>query len=85
MAVTSVVTTEIFKNRADLDRYSCLMCGNLLHDPVQLCCGHRLCLSCADRLVASETGAAPLKCPAEGCDEDIDDEDGAYVNVFCKT
>ena len=71
------VTREIFKNEADFDRYSCLTCRNLLHDPVQLGCGHRLCRSCADRLVAS--GTTVLKCPAEDCDEDVNEEDGAYV------
>ena len=77
VTVHTEVASEIFKHRGDLDRYSCLICGNLLHDPVQLGCGHRLCRSCADRLIASK--ATVLKCPAQDCGEDIDDEDGAYV------
>ena len=83
MAVTSLhreVATKIFKNRDYLDRYSCLICSNLLHDPVQLGCGHRLCRSCADRLVASK--ATVLKCPAQDCGEEIADEDGAYVCIL---
>lgn len=74
------VPRQIFKNEVEFDRYSCSMCGNLLQDPVQLGCGHRLCRSCADRLVASETIA--LKCPAGDCDEDVTEEDGAYVMQF---
>ena len=73
------VTSEIFKNRADFDRYSCSLCGDLLQDPVQLGCGHRLCRCCADRLVASKETTLTLKCPAEDCNEEVDDEDGAYV------
>lgn len=81
--MASTVTSSIFKNTADFDRYSCWKCRHLLQDPVQLACGHRLCRSCADKLVASRTespSGTSLKCPAEDYSEDIADEDGAYVN-----
>lgn len=82
--MSSTVTRSIFKNTADFDRYSCWKCRHLLQDPVQLACGHRLCQPCADKLVASSgtesLGEIVLKCSAEDCNEDIVDEDGAYVN-----
>ena len=76
MALNTEVTCKIFKDGTDFGRYSCLKCGHLLADPVQLGCGHRLCRSCADKLIANQTTP---KCPDAKCNEDIDDEDGAYV------
>ena len=82
--MTSTVTSSIFKNTADFDRYSCWKCSHLLQNPVQLACGHRLCRPCAEELVASagteSLSETSLKCPAQDCNEDIVDEDGAYVN-----
>ena len=76
--------SQIFKNRADFDRYSCSKGGHLLVEPVQLSCGHRLCRACADELIASEVKSATTRvtCPAQDCNEEIDDEDGAYVNYI---
>ena len=74
-----VVTSDVFKNKEDYGRFSCLLCNHLLQDPVQLGCGHRLCRACAEKLIASKS-QSDLKCPDEECGEPIDDtEDGAYV------
>ena len=75
------VTAEIFKNSGDFDRYSCLSCSGLLNDPVQLACGHRMCKSCAEDLVATakKVEIAP-KCPDTDCNEELSDEGGAYVS-----
>ena len=75
----SKVPKKIFKNSDSFDRYSCSKCNLLLKDPVQLGCGHRICRSCADELIANESTS---KCP--DCKDDIDDEDGAKVNyTYC--
>ena len=82
MAISSaIITSEIFKNSGDFDRYSCLSCNGLLKDPVQLACGHRLCRSCAEKLIvtAKKIETTP-KCPDSDCSEELSDEDGAYVS-----
>ena len=77
----AVVTAEIFKNTGDFDRYSCLSCNGLLNNPVQLACGHRLCRSCAEKLITTaKEGKTTPKCPDTGCNEELSDEDGAYVS-----
>ena len=77
---TAIITDGIFKNSGDFDRYSCLSCGHLLSNPVQLACGHRLCSSCADKLIATaKKEESTPRCPDKDCNEDINDEDGAYV------
>ena len=84
MATSSalLITSGVFKNNGDFDRYSCLSCSNLLSNPVQLACGHRLCRTCAEKLIAEakEVESTP-KCPDTDCNEDINDEDGVYVNL----
>ena len=74
--------SQIFKNRADFDRYSCSKGGHLLVEPVQLGCGHRLCRACADELIAGKEkdSTKSATCPVQDCNEEIHDEDGAYVN-----
>ena len=47
---------------------------NLLHVPVQLGCGHRMCKSCADDSLSKATP----RCPE--CGDNIVDEDGVPVN-----
>ena len=79
MAISEVIPRKLFKDSENIDRYCCLECSRLLEGPVQLGCGHRLCRSCADKLIANETTP---KCPE--CKEDIDDEDGAKVSI-CTT
>ena len=77
--MSTEVSNSIFKNKDDLERFSCLLYNHLLQDPVQLGCGHRLCRECAEKLIASKP-QTDLKCPDEDCGEPIDDtEDGAYV------
>lgn len=68
------VTSNLLKNGEEFSRYSCCHCASLLENPVQLGCGHRLCKSCADELVASTA-----KCPE--CKEDIEEEDGVKVSI----
>ena len=77
-----MITSGVFKNSGDFDRYSCLSCNNLLNNPVQLACGHRLCRTCADKLIAAtrEVEITP-RCPDTDCNEEISEEDGAYVNL----
>lgn len=69
------VPKKIFKNSDSLHRYSCIECNLLLQDPVQLGCGHRVCKTCADELIANHESTP--KCPE--CKEVIDEEDGAKV------
>lgn len=57
----------------DISRHLCCECNLLMRDAVQLGCGHRLCKSCADELVASPMATCP------DCKEDIEEEDGAKV------
>ena len=80
--MATVITRGLFKNSGDFDRYSCLSCSQLLNDPVQLACGHRLCRSCAEKLITSaeKVESTPPRCPDTDCNEDLSDEDGAYVN-----
>ena len=67
----------IFKDSDALHRLLCPKCKYLLNDPVQPSCGHRICRSCADEIIAEQ--ASP-PCPYEGCREFFDEEDGAYVS-----
>ena len=59
-----------------LARHTCPKCKLLLRDAVQPTCGHRMCQSCADEILAKETTP---RCP--DCGEDFDNEDGAYVSI----
>ena len=79
--MATVITRGLFKKSEDFDRYSFLSCSQLLNHPVQLACGHRLCRSCAEKLIttAKKVEITP-KCPDTDCSEDLSDEDGAYVN-----
>ena len=75
------ITAEIFRKREDFARYSCLGCHGLFNDPVQLACGHRMCKSCAEKLTAAvKEGGPPPRCPDNDCNEELSDEDGAYVS-----
>ena len=79
--MATVITRGLFKNNDDFDRYACLSCNQLLNDPVQLACGHRVCRSCAEKLIATakEVGSSPPRCPNTDCNEELSDEDGANV------
>lgn len=76
MAATKVLPQKLLKNSNDLERFSCTKCSSLLEDPVQIGCGHRLCKSCADELIASAGESTP-KCPE--CKDDIIEEEGVKV------
>ena len=78
MAAGKLAATKIFKDRESIAQYLCCECHYVLEDPVQLCCGHRLCRACADELTATES--PPPKCPE--CQEDIIEEEGAKVHVY---
>jgi hypothetical protein len=67
----------IFKNQDDFNHYLCSKCDLLLKEPVQPSCGHRLCKSCADEIIAKH--ASP-PCPQADCEEPFDNEDGEYVS-----
>ena len=67
----------IFKDSNALNRFLCPKCYLLLKDPVQPSCGHRICSSCAEDILAED--ASPV-CP--DCREPFDDEDGAYVSCY---
>ena len=83
MVSTVKITAEIFKKSEDFNRYSCLSCNGLLNDPVQLACGHRLCRTCAEKLISTaKEGKITPKCPDTDCNEELSDEDGAYVSVW---
>ena len=72
------VSSDIFKDGVfDRDRYVCLKCELLLKDPVQLCCGHRLCKSCAEDILAEK---APAQCPRQDCKQDFAQKAGVSVS-----
>ena len=57
-----------------IELYTCTKCKLLLRDPVQPYCGHRICQSCADEIIANEI---ILCCPE--CGEIFDQDDGELV------
>ena len=74
------VQRKIFKGVDDktFARHICPKCKLVLRDAVQPACGHRICQSCADEILAKDTS---LCCPK--CNEPFEDEDGAYVSRQC--
>ena len=68
----------LFKNQEALKRLRCSSCLNLLNDPVQPSCGHRLCKSCADETIKE---FYPPYCPHKDCREEFTIEDGVYVSL----
>ena len=73
------VQKKIFKNidSETFARHTCPRCKLLLSEAVQPSCGHRICKSCADEILDTETTP---HCPV--CDEEFDNEDGAYVSII---
>ena len=73
-----VVQQITFKDteKETIARYTCPKCKQILKDAVQPGCGHRICQSCADEILAKETTPC---CPE--CDENFDKEDGVYVSM----
>ena len=76
MSTIKSIPEKILKNHEDHGRFVCTKCSLLLQDPVQISCGHRLCKSCVDELIANES---VLKCPE--CEDDIIEEEGVKVGV----
>ena len=70
------VQRKIFKGVDDetFARHICPKCKLVLRDAVQPACGHRICQSCADEILAKETSPC---CPE--CNEPFENEDGVYV------
>ena len=66
----------LFKDQEALYRFQCPHCQQLLSNPVQLTCGHRLCELCADEVIQSN---CPPLCPHEDCGE-FTAENGVYVS-----
>ena len=75
--VISNVQRKIFKSKEDVDRFYCPRCKSVLQEPVQITCGHRMCKSCADELLATEKVPTCVE-----CNEEIVEEDGAKVNTY---
>lgn len=76
------LSRELFKDQEALKRLLCPYCDKLLCDPVQPTCGHRLCRSCAEEIIAKDD---PPMCPLSNCGEEFSDEDGAYVSLQMHT
>ena len=67
-------------NSEVLSHYTCPECKLILRDAVQPTCGHRICQSCADKILANaEAKKTKAQCPE--CGEDVDNEDGAFVRI----
>lgn len=78
MAVeTWSVISSLCKDRGALKNLQCPYCANLLRNPVQPACGHRLCQLCADKIIKTST---PPVCPQVDCEEEFTTEDGAHVS-----
>ena len=71
------VISSLCKDEEALKNLQCPYCENLLRNPVQPMCGHRLCQSCADKII--ETTTPPI-CPQVDCEEEFTTEDGAHVS-----
>ena len=72
-----LIESAHFKDKDAFNRNRCPKCNLLLKDPVQPSCGHRICMSCAEDIIAEHS--SPL-CPQADCREPFDNEDGAYVS-----
>ena len=62
-------------NEIEWDKYECPLCKCLLEDVVQVSCGHRLCLSCAEQLFIK---SSTPQCPKRECAEPLTQVDGIY-------
>ncbi|KAH1003796.1 hypothetical protein HUJ04_003650 [Dendroctonus ponderosae] len=70
--VNSVQTTILSAiSNKELNLFLCIVCGNILRQPVTVKCGHTLCMSCLDKM--------PEKC--RKCSQDVEEEQ-FRVNVL---
>ena len=70
-----VLSIANFQDQLAFERFTCIECGHLLEDPVQVSCGDRFCKTCADEILAKDK---PVVCPK--CGEELVEEDGAPVS-----
>jgi len=64
----------------DIDStYRCCSCGEVLRQPRQTPCGHRICTPCVDQLT-QKFGSEPFRCPAneDECEEMTVDQVSRY-------
>jgi len=64
-------------------KYLCVACHQLLKEPLQTNCGHRLCRSCADQALA-EAGTVGFMCPAKEEDCEVITKDKVFKVLFNK-
>ena len=70
----------LFEDPGLLKDRKCAYCGQLLRDPVQPSCGHRLCKSCADQIIQNPFLVC---CPKEECKEKFSlFKNGKHVSVM---
>ncbi|XP_064392829.1 TNF receptor-associated factor 3-like isoform X3 [Halichondria panicea] len=75
------IVCNIVQNSDMLDKYTCPHCHHLCKDAVQSVCGHWLCESCADELMATSSP----KCPQPDCQEDLkSDGDQCFPDRFVR-
>lgn len=75
-----------FRYVRELDEmYYCVYCKNVLQDPCQLQCGHRVCQKCVDPLLHSnDASGKPVLCPSgdEFCSEEKLSRDMVKVEML---
>ena len=65
-------SNQILLKPTDIDALQCPLCGDLLHDPIQVtACGHRFCRSCIEKCMSHRYVLTILPC------------DFIYVCIFC--
>ena len=74
------VDSSLFIDKEAYERLKCPHCEQLLNNPVQPSCGHRLCQTCADEILRSES--SPPRCPLDECQEEFSLEDGEPVRTI---
>ena len=72
--------SSLFIDKKAYERLKCPHCEQLLNNPVQPSCGHRLCRTCADEILRSES--SPPRCPLDECQEEFSLEDGEPVRTI---
>ena len=70
------ISLEMLDTRESTEgfHYQCHFCGYLLHDTVQISCGHWICLECAKQLFTEQYPS----CPHPDCVELLTEDCGAF-------